>query len=56
MQQVTLKEQMEHTQMQMDYRLMQAEQAVQVKERKNREVHTGAVTDEFFKYFGSSAR
>ena len=56
MQQIVLKEQNEQVQMERNYRLHQAEQATRAFERKRDEVTTGAVTDEFFKYFGSSHR
>ena len=56
MQQVVLKQQQEHHAMERNIRLQQAEQAVRVRDRKNAETHTGAVTDEYFKYFGSSCR
>ena len=56
MQQVVMKQQQEHQVMERNIRLQQAEQAVRARERKMAEKHTGAVTEEFFNYFGSSCR
>lgn len=56
MQQVVMKQQQEHQAMERNIRLHQAEQAVRARERKVSEKHTGAVTEEFFNYFGSSCR
>jgi hypothetical protein len=56
MQQVVLKEQNERYEMERTYRMQQAEQAARTTERKRSEVITGAVTEEFFKQFGSSHR
>ena len=56
MQHIVLKEQIEHQQMERDYRLAQAEQATRKIENKRNEITTNAVTDEYFNYFGSSHR
>ena len=56
MEQVVLKQEEDRLAMEKSIRLHQAEQAVRRRERENAEARTGAVTDEFFKYFGSSCR
>ena len=56
MQQIVLKEQNEHYEMERSYRVQQAEQAARATERRRGETNSNAVTEEFFKHFGSSHR
>ena len=56
MQQIVLKEQKEHYDMERSYRMQQAEQAARATERKRSEVLTNAVTEDFFSQFGTSHR